>query len=128
LRSLFSLHLHLHSTSQPEVEQALALIAEEMGRMSAQLEALRQEVHENQQIGESAIALITGLAQQIRDNAEDPAALRQLAEDLDTQNASLAAAVAANTTPPAPAPPAEGGSGGGGGEEIPAESAEGPTS
>jgi hypothetical protein len=46
---------------------------------------------------DSAIALIAGLAQQIRDAADEPAKLNALADELDAKANVLAAAVQANT-------------------------------
>lgn len=74
--------------------------------MSESLDRLKQEVAENNTLTGSVITLLENLSQQIRDNAEDPAALNALANDLDAQNAALAAAVEANT-PTAPAPPVD---------------------
>lgn len=75
--------------------------AQESGNMSEQLVRLQAEVEENTEVIGSAVTLIGGLAQQIRDLQDDPAALAALADQLDAQTASLAAAVAANTTQPA---------------------------
>lgn len=72
--------------------------------MSAGLDRLKEEVAENSTLIGSVTTLLNSLSQQIRDNAEDPEALNALADELDAQNASLAAAVEANT-PTAPAPP-----------------------
>jgi hypothetical protein len=49
---------------------------------------------------DSAVTLITGLAQQIRDLQNDPVALAALANSLDAKANELAAAVAANTPTP----------------------------
>lgn len=62
--------------------------------MSAELENLTREVAESRGVTESAVALITGLAEQIRELKNDPAALEALAEDLDQQQQALAGAVA----------------------------------
>lgn len=65
--------------------------------MSAALDRLTAEVAETKTAVNSVLALVEGLAQQIRDNATDPVALNALADELDAQQAALAAAVAANT-------------------------------
>lgn len=70
--------------------------------MSAELERLTTEVTEIGAVVDSAVTLINGLAQQIRDLATDPAALNALADELDTKANALAAAVAANTPTPTP--------------------------
>lgn len=69
--------------------------------MSAQLEALKVDVAEVKSVADSAVALITGLAAQILELKDDPAALEALSVELDATSAALAAAVAANT-PAAP--------------------------
>lgn len=66
--------------------------------MSQALDRLTAEVSESRTATESLTTLVAGLAQQIRDNATDQAALLALADDLDSQQASIAAAVAENTS------------------------------
>ena len=73
--------------------------------MSKELDRLTASVADLKTVNASAVALVSGLAQQIRDNVTDPTALKALADDIDSDKAALAAAVAANT-PPAAAPPA----------------------
>jgi chromosome segregation ATPase len=65
--------------------------------MSAQLDALKAKVARNTTVAESAVTLIKGLAQQIRDNADDPAALAALADELDATDTNLGNAVTENT-------------------------------
>ena len=65
--------------------------------MSTAMEDLQREVAEATAVSESAVALIGGLAQQIRDLKDDPAKLEELASRLDASSNALAAAVAANT-------------------------------
>lgn len=65
--------------------------------MSAELDRLTSEVGEMKTAQQSAIALLRKLAQLIRDSAGDPAALKALADDLDSQGTELAAAVVENT-------------------------------
>lgn len=65
--------------------------------MSAALDRLTAEVAETRSANASILALVAGLSQQIRDNAEDPAKLNALADSLDEGQAELAAAVTANT-------------------------------
>ena len=75
--------------------------------MSAELDRLTTEVAETGQVVDSAITLLSQLSDLIRQNATDPAALNQLANDLDAKQNELAAAVAANTPAggsPEPAP------------------------
>lgn len=65
--------------------------------MSAVVERLTQSVTNLTSVTDSASALIASLAQEIRDNATDEAALRELADRLDSESAELSAAVTANT-------------------------------
>jgi hypothetical protein len=71
-------------------------------QMAGELERLTTEVTETQGAVQSAIILIQGLADYIRLHATDPAALTALADNLDAQQAEIAAAVAANPVPPTP--------------------------
>lgn len=87
-------------------------ILKENKLMSAALERLQAEVAEANVVMTSASTLITGLAQQIRDLKDDPAALEALATELDSGANALAAAVAENTVaeeeePPVEEPPVE---------------------
>lgn len=65
--------------------------------MSAKLDKLVKEVQETQDAQAAAIALIGGLADQIRSASDDEAALNKLADDLDSSSTKLAGAVLANT-------------------------------
>lgn len=65
--------------------------------MSQQLQQLADAVTKNANAVNSAVQLIGGLAAQIEALKEDPAALSQLAADLNSQADALAAAVVANT-------------------------------
>lgn len=75
----------------------IATINKGFTKMSAQLDRLTAEVAEAKSVSESAVALLGGLAQQIRDMKEDPAALAALADELDASTNALGEAVAANT-------------------------------
>jgi uncharacterized protein YigA (DUF484 family) len=81
-----------------------SIIIERIEEMSAALDRLTAEVAENRSSVDSAIALIAGLAQQIRDLSDDPAALNALADELDAQQADIAVAV---NSSPSDEPPAE---------------------
>jgi ABC-type molybdenum transport system ATPase subunit/photorepair protein PhrA len=72
-------------------------IKKEIRIMSQQMQNLTREVEENTTVVSSAIALIEGLAEEIRANATDQEALQALADRLDASGQSLADAVAANT-------------------------------
>jgi TolA-binding protein len=88
-----AVHIHIHTDASPVTEQIL----EEIQTMSAQVQRIQDDVTNLTSISQSAIALIVGLAQQVRDNATDPAALNALADQLEASSADLAEAVAANT-------------------------------
>lgn len=85
------------------LQQGVSLLLERIDKMSPELQRLTDEVAETKQLAASSVTLINGLAQQIRDNANDPAALNALADDLDGSNKEIADAVTANT-PAAPTP------------------------
>ena len=73
--------------------------------MSAAMDALIVQVTKNSEVEASAILLIQGIAQQLKDaiaNGADPVKLAELTSQLDNSAQALAAAVAANT-PVAPA-------------------------
>lgn len=83
--------------------ELLHQIKEGMLIMSAALDRLTQEVAETKTAVASVLTLVAGLAQQIRDNAENPAALEALADDLDASQKEIADAITANT-PETPTP------------------------
>lgn len=70
---------------------------ERIETMSAALDRITQEVAETKTAVDSVLTLVSGMAQQIRDLKDDPAALELLANDLDAKQAEIAAAVSANT-------------------------------
>jgi hypothetical protein len=68
--------------------------------MSAAMDALIVQVTKNSEVEASAILLIQGIAQQLKDaiaNGADPVQLSALAKQLDNSAQALAAAVAENT-------------------------------
>lgn len=68
------------------------------------MDDLKAAVAKARTVEASAVALITGLAERIRNAAQDPAELETLAQELDAQTDSLSAAITANTAAdPAPA-------------------------
>lgn len=81
-----------------------------LAKMSKEMDDLTASVAAEKSVDNSAIALIQGLSQQLQAAiaSGNPAALEQLASDLNAQQAALASAVAANTPAPAPAPAAPG--------------------
>lgn len=103
-----AVHIHVHTEASPLLEQIL----EETQAMSDAVNRLQADITNLTSINQSAIALITGLAQQVRDNATDPAALNALADQLEASSSELASAVTANTTASAGDPAAPGDAGG----------------
>lgn len=71
-------------------------ILEGMEKMSKELDRIVSETAEIKGSIDSAIALLEKLAQLIRDNVGNPAALTKIADDLDASGNALAAAVVAN--------------------------------
>ena len=70
------------------------------------LAELKADVEANVAVEESAVALIGGIAQQLKDavaNGADPAVIQGIADELDKGKADLAAAITANTPASAPA-------------------------
>ena len=94
-------HLFVHNDADERATQKLDQLLAQGDAMSAALDKITAEVTETKGIIQSAVTLIEGLAQQIRDLKDDPAALDALADSLDTDSKALADAVAANS----PAPP-----------------------
>jgi uncharacterized coiled-coil protein SlyX len=84
----------------------LLTIMERLKTMSVALDRLTAEVTETNTAIDSVLTLVAGLAEQIRENAEDPAKLNALADELDAKQQAIAAAIAANTPTP-PEPPVE---------------------
>jgi|WetSurMetagenome_2_1015567.scaffolds.fasta_scaffold388542_1 hypothetical protein len=89
----------------------LKLMYKEERKMSAELDALEIEVQETQDVEESAIVLLQGLAVQLADLAAqlaqegiDNEKVAALAAELDAKSNQLAAAVASYTPPTPPTP------------------------
>jgi len=67
--------------------------------MVSDFEDLKVQVSKNTSIEQSAVVLIQGIAQRLKDAAGDPVAVRALADQLRSSAGPLADAVAANTVP-----------------------------
>lgn len=65
--------------------------------MTPELQRLTDSVAALKSADDSLITLVGGLAQIIRDNAGNPAALNALADSLDAEKQKVADAVTANT-------------------------------
>jgi len=83
------------------IERKLTRLLQEESAMALDLTQITADVSANTDAVASAASLLATLAQEIRDNADDPAALAALATSLEQNTADLSAAVAANT-PAAP--------------------------
>lgn len=98
-------HNHYHHQINPAVEQKLDLIIKllklEGKIIMSDLTQLQADVATETTVEQSAITLIGGLAQQIKDAGTDPVALKAVTDQMEANQAALAAAVAANT-PAAP--------------------------
>jgi len=79
------------------IPRLLLEILQKVNRMSTQLDVLTAQVERNTSVDQSAIELLNGLAAQIADLKNDPAALQALADNLTASSDALAAAVVANT-------------------------------
>ncbi|MER9336035.1 hypothetical protein NKJ06_18930 [Mesorhizobium sp. M0293] len=95
--------------SLEHIHRLLHTLLERTHHMSAVTDRLAASVANLTSAQQSAVTLLSQLSQLIRDNAEDPTALNKIADDIDADTASLAAAVVANT-PAANEPPPAGGS------------------
>lgn len=77
--------------------ELLHALIEGIQKMSAELDRISAEVTEMSDAVDSAVTLLGRLADLIRNNAGDPAALKKIADDLDSSGTKLAEAVVANT-------------------------------
>ncbi len=106
------LHVHLHlGGDDGAAVKLITTLAEEITAMSGsiqeKLDALKAKVERSDQVGESAIALIQGFPQMLRDEVakaqangatpEQLAGFDELATRLDSDSDQLAAAVSAGT-------------------------------
>jgi len=85
-----------------KIIRKLDQITDKENEMSEELDLLTVEVAEIATVVDSAIVLLNGLAQQLLDIRDDPAAIEALALELDAKANELAAAVVANTPPVEP--------------------------
>lgn len=88
---------------EERILEVLIKFNKEIEIMSTALQTLQEQVAANNVLIESAVTLIQGLAAQILALKDNPAALQELAESLQAQDAILAAAIAANTPAEPPA-------------------------
>lgn len=107
-------NINITHRADTATREALTRIEGKIDDTMADLNRIKAEVAEMHSAVQGAETLLADLAQRIRDNATDEAALRDLADSLDADGTGLAAAVVENT-------PAEtgGGTDGGGGDVTP---------
>jgi hypothetical protein len=65
--------------------------------MAADLKSLEKQITENTNAEQSAVALLNGLSDQLRQHMNDPIQIQKLADQLKQSSDKLAAAVVANT-------------------------------
>lgn len=87
-----------------QISEKLSIIFEKELQMSAEMDALQVSVENTKTVEDSAIALIEGVAAQIKTLSDELAAegvdntkIAALSAELDAKSAALAAAVTANT-------------------------------
>ncbi len=80
----------------PGLNEAITLVR----WMVMTLDELKTKVEANTAIGTSAITLLQGLAQLIRDSANDPQKIQDIANMVDADTQALADAIQANTPTP----------------------------
>jgi septal ring factor EnvC (AmiA/AmiB activator) len=88
------------------IEAALEHIIGALNQMALDFTALKNAVADEETVIQSVVALLTSLAQEIRDHAADQAAIADLATRITAQKDALAQAVAANTPASGETPPA----------------------
>jgi DNA repair ATPase RecN len=91
------IHLHFHQGPDEEAMQLLRQLTTQGESVMADLAALTAAVEAEGTVVQSAVTLLNQLAQMVRDAGTDPAALADLADQIDAQAADLGAAVEANT-------------------------------
>jgi len=79
------------------IERSQVLILTEMRIMQKALEELEAAVEQQTSVTQSAVTMLEQLAAQVRENADDPAALRKLAADIEKNTQRLSDALVANT-------------------------------
>lgn len=80
-------------------DNAIALLQLQMRIVMADLTALKDAVAKEREVTASVIALLGDLTKRLNDAiaSQDPAAIQAVVDDINSNSASLAAAVVANT-------------------------------
>jgi uncharacterized protein YoxC len=97
-------HIHLSRENDAQVLALLQEIKERLTMISPELQKVLDDTTVLRTKTESLITLTNGIAQLIRDKADDKTALLQLATDLETETGAVQTSIDANTDV-APAPP-----------------------
>lgn len=79
------------------IDRGFLAIQKDLQTMTPEVTRLLTSVTALKSAAESQTALLQGIAQRLRDSAEDPAAITAIADDLDTETATIVAATLANT-------------------------------
>jgi hypothetical protein len=100
------LHVFVHQGGPEAVLEALFTLTRKVDAMAAELDRLTTEVSETNGAIDSAIVLIKGFSQALKDAiaSGNPQALKNLADSLDSKQTELAQAVADNPLPTPPTP------------------------
>lgn len=95
------LHLLIEKNRlEDAILEKLDRIERKVEHMSAEMDRLTASVEKQKTVDASIIALLNGIAKQLRDliaAGSDPAALTALADSIDQNNQAVADAVTANT-------------------------------
>jgi predicted RecB family nuclease len=91
--------LALLSNQYSWVQSTLNILRAQGEKMSTQMQALTDKVNALKTVDDSAIALLGGLSQQLKDALanNDLPAIQALADSVDAEAAKMAAAITANT-------------------------------
>lgn len=95
--------LHIYHHADPELLGLLARMTSIMEKIMLDFSRLEAEISDMTSAVDGAIALLTQLAQELRDNAANQAKILEIANAMDAKSAALAEAVVVNT-PSAPTP------------------------
>lgn len=96
----FDIHVHLPLDSSGilgEIRSDLKRLLQMGTKQMADLTRITEAVTGLTSVVDSAVELLGRLAQEIRDNATDPAKLEELASQIEAQKQELAEGIAANT-------------------------------
>lgn len=97
----FEHHVYLHFVPPRPDTTVLAAISDLKGNLMSTIAQLQAKIEANNNLTDSAVEMIKGLAAKLEEIKNDPAAIDALIASLEENNAELAAAISANT-PSAP--------------------------